>query len=783
MKFGKQLELGVYLPWHVHYVAYARLKRVIKRNKFIIDAQRVKAVRKSMSRASETPPLGSYFEPSELTPLTALNLNNRDNLEPNDLYRYAGSVEEGAMGGDVDISSAGSPIFSSGTKAKQERRSSHGSNPSSGGENIEDFFSLIREELDKVNTFFVGKIAELKVNLDTIAQRRNNEDLRHHVTRSIDPRNMDELRSLYVELSAIRVYCSLNQTAFVKIIKKYDKTFSESNLGNWNNIIDKQPFTVSSEPVQCLDIIQNMVSRERLIEWERLAETGVGLSRTDDIFPAVKGPRLLFACLIFIISCYVPLVKPGSSSMSDDDDDNVHPNVDHGVIPDHDVGQYMSSGSAGRCLSVLLFVVCLWLSEALPYYATSLLIAPLCVLMDLFKDPDNPMQLLNRQDAAKMVMSAFLNHTSMLLLGGFAISAAFSRCQLELRAAAVLQSTFKQHPLLFLLAIMLLGLVLSMWISNHTAPILVGAIVTPIVRDLPRDSKYSKAILLGLAYSCNFGGMMTPISSLQNALAVSVLEHTGIEVGFGNWICFGAPFALLCTLMAWIWLIVVIEPYDIDRIPLVVYEVEQATWSKRNLVVMLLSLLTVILFAFSELLRPIIGDISTISLCFVGTIFGSGMLTEVDFNGLPFHLLFLVGGGNILGKAVESSGLLKDIAVAITSVLPLDSRIAAMGCIYLFTAIASTFVSHTVASLIVMPVISQVGVSLEAPLPVVVGTALAVSAAMALPISSFPNVNSFLIADDFRKPYLKPSDFVRTGLPLSIISVALITYCAWLLEN
>ena len=203
-----------------------------------------------MSRASETPPLGGYFEPSELTPLTALNLNNRDSLEPNNLYRYAGSVEEGAMGGDVDISSAGSPIFSSGTKAKQERRSSHGSNPSSGGENIEDFFSLIREELDKVNTFFVGKIAELKVNLDTIAQRRNNEDLRHHVTRSIDPRNMDELRSLYVELSAIRVYCSLNQTAFVKIIKKYDKTFSESNLGNWNNIIDKQPFTVSSEPVQ-----------------------------------------------------------------------------------------------------------------------------------------------------------------------------------------------------------------------------------------------------------------------------------------------------------------------------------------------------------------------------------------------------------------------------------------------------------------------------------------------------------------------------------------------------
>jgi di/tricarboxylate transporter len=35
---------------------------------------------------------------------------------------------------------------------------------------------------------------------------------------------------------------------------------------------------------------------------------------------------------------------------------------------------------------------------------------------------------------------------------------------------------------------------------------------------------YTKSLLLGVAISCNFGGMMTPISSLQNALAVSNLE-------------------------------------------------------------------------------------------------------------------------------------------------------------------------------------------------------------------------------------------------------------------
>ena len=49
-----------------------------------------------------------------------------------------------------------------------------------------------------------------------------------------------------------------------------------------------------------------------------------------------------------------------------------------------------------------------------------------------------------------------------------------------------------------------------------------------------------------------------------------------------------------------------------------------------------------------------------------------------------------------------------------------------------------------------------------------------VSAAMALPFSSFPNVNSAMVVDDFQRPYLTTADFIRTGLPLSIGSAVLI---------
>lgn len=50
----------------------------------------------------------------------------------------------------------------------------------------------------------------------------------------------------------------------------------------------------------------------------------------------------------------------------------------------------------------------------------------------------------------------------------------------------------------------------------------------------------------------------------------------------------------------------------------------------------------------------------------------------------------------------------------------------------------------------------------------------AVSAAMILPFSSFPNVNSVLIVDDFQRPYLDVKDFIKTGLPMTLLTFLLI---------
>lgn len=72
-----------------------------------------------------------------------------------------------------------------------------------------EFFFVIHQELEKINNFFVGKLAELHSALDKITSKRENIYLSHHTSKEIE---LSSLRDLYIDLMALRSYCDLNQT-------------------------------------------------------------------------------------------------------------------------------------------------------------------------------------------------------------------------------------------------------------------------------------------------------------------------------------------------------------------------------------------------------------------------------------------------------------------------------------------------------------------------------------------------------------------------------------------
>ena len=84
----------------------------------------------------------------------------------------------------------------------------------------------------------------------------------------------------------------------------------------------------------------------------------------------------------------------------------------------------------------------------------------------------------------------------------------------------------------------------------------------------------------------------------------------------------------------------------------------------------------------------------------------------------------------MLGKAVASSGLLGYVTHQLLEMISHNNKWFTIA-ILCFVCGIGTFVSHSVAAIILMPVIVKLGMHLEMPEVVVIGSALAISAAMA----------------------------------------------------
>lgn len=99
-------------------------------------------------------------------------------------------------------------------------------------------------------------------------------------------------------------------------------------------------------------------------------------------------------------------------------------------------------------------------------------------------------------------------------------------------------------------------------------------------------------------------------------------------VTFGRWICVSLPFCVLNTLLAWVYLVVVVRPDDISCIPLIVYE-RGTVLGKRNVTVIVTSLLAILLFANFSYVQFFFGEIGIVAAVYVAFMFGSGILSEV----------------------------------------------------------------------------------------------------------------------------------------------------------
>lgn len=245
--------------------------------------------------------------------------------------------------------------------------------------------------------------------------------------------------------------------------------------------------------------------------------------------------------------------------------------------------------------------------------------------------------------------------TIMLLLGGFTLAAALSKQNIDKVLATKVLSLAGTKPKSVLLAYMSVACFASMWISNVAAPVLCYSLIQvrikallecdgssetdcslmmqPILRTLPPQSPFSKALILGIALASNIGGMASPISSPQNLIA---LEYMNPPISWLGWFAVSIPVASCTILIIWLILLwsyragkgVTINPVRVNREP----------WTGTQYFVASVTVLTIVLWCIESKLAWLLGDMGIIAIVPIVLFYGSGVLRKADFDHSPWSI-------------------------------------------------------------------------------------------------------------------------------------------------
>lgn len=422
-----------------------------------------------------------------------------------------------------------------------------------------------------------------------------------------------------------------------------------------------------------------------------------------------------------------------------------------------------------RCMAMLALVALFWATEAIPLFVTALLVPLLSVVLLVYKAEDG--SVMTASKAASTVLAAMWSGTIMVLFAGFTLSAALTKYNVAKVLASYLLSAAGQKPRNVLLMVMSVVFFLSMWISNVASPVLTYSLCQPVLRTLNADAPFAKALVLGVAFAADFGGMASPISSPQNVFSMNYLKPYG--VGWGQFFAVALPCGVICLLLVWGEMCLT---FDINKHKIQRFRPIKTRFTVKQWFVCIVTVVTILLWCLLTKI-PGFGSAGIIAVIPIVLFFGSGMLNAHDLSEFPWTIILLAMGGIALGSAVQSSGLLSTIGTALQKRIENFGQLSILAIFGIIMLVFGTFVSHTVAAIIIVPLVQEVGSKLPsnkaAPI-LIFGCCLLASCGMALPSSGFPNITAFGKLDDRGKNYLTVNHFLTRGIPSTFIGYVVI---------
>lgn len=420
------------------------------------------------------------------------------------------------------------------------------------------------------------------------------------------------------------------------------------------------------------------------------------------------------------------------------------------------------SEAANWTLFILLFGGLLWITEAIPAFAVSLLVIALEIF--ILGKPEGV--YAQGPNDWKIFLSPWSSPLVFLFFAGFIMAMAASKTKLDFWIAKRVIYYVGGKPANLLSGLMAITFVLSMFISNTATTAMMLTVLMPIMRTMKEDNAFRVAILMGVTVAANIGGMGTIIGTPPNAIAVGALGENAPS--FLEWMMIGVPPALVLIFLLRALLLKLYPSnesiIDLAKLEEVKDENEDSespnipNWKKMTVI----GVFSITVFMW--LIGPLHGIPTTvISLLPVVIFTVVGIIDVDDIRGLSWDVLLLIIGGLSLGLAVSKTGLATWVANSVD--IPTTAILIILFFGYICVVI-SNFMSNTAATNILVPIVIAVATGVggaEFGTTTVIAVALSASCAMALPVSTPPNALVFASGG------IKASDFIKTGIFIGIV--------------
>jgi len=386
---------------------------------------------------------------------------------------------------------------------------------------------------------------------------------------------------------------------------------------------------------------------------------------------------------------------------------------------------------------------------------------------------------LTAPGATKYIFSVMFSPTIMLLIGGFTISSALSKTNIDRVLITRVLSLAGTQPSRVLLAFMGVACFASMWISNVAAPTLCFTLIRPILRTLPPKSSFAPCLILAIALAANIGGQSSPISSPQNLIALQAMDP---PVSWLGWFAVAIPVSLISILLIWMLLLVSYRPAA-GGLEIKPVRPTKERFTIKQWWVTCVCLVTIGLWCIEHQIEELVGDMGVIAILPIIAFFGTGVLRKDDFDHFMWTIVFLAMGGIALGKGVTSSGLLGVMDIVIRDLVDGFSLYNVVLILSPVVLVISTFISHTIASVLLVPIAKEVGSNLPGNHQnlLIFITGLICSTGMGMPVSGFPNQTAATQENELGELYLTNVDFLKNGVPASMIATLVVATVGFLL--